>query len=185
METVAEFSNADPSETVESVDTAKGSSIGLPKEPSKSSRPAVLVVDDDPTLLMLAGIHAGRVFPDYDIIEAQNAETAIEALSGVMGKSIAAILSDIVMPGLSGIELARVLRGEAVKGVRLEPNIVKKLRDVPVVLHTSCPAIVDPSTQEGARAAELVRSRVVQGVLKKGFPNPALFSHLARERRAI
>ncbi|MEK7547329.1 MAG: response regulator, partial [Patescibacteria group bacterium] len=82
-------------------------------------RSAVLIVDDDGAWRVLGRIYAERAFPDCNIVEAKSAEAAITALSRKMWEGVVAILSDIVMPGLSGMEFARVLRGEAVKVVRV------------------------------------------------------------------
>jgi len=65
----------------------------------------VLVVDDQatPRMLVAAGLeHAGMT-----VIQAENGDAALEA---VRGDRIDVFVLDISMPGLSGIELCRVLR---------------------------------------------------------------------------
>lgn len=185
METEAKFREDESAET-DSADDAADYCGGSQSDMSgKIGRPTVLVVDDDDVWRMLGREYTEKHLPGVDILEAESAEAAIAVLSKDSKGRVGAVLSDITMPGLSGIELARVLRGETVKGIILKPDIVRRLRDVPVVLHTSCPNHVDPSTPEGARAEELVRRQVVQGVLRKGFPNPQLLSSLARARRGV
>jgi signal transduction histidine kinase len=71
----------------------------------EGSHPAVLLVDDDSrNLLALEAILDGG---DYAIMKAQ---TGDEALLALMNHEFAAIILDVRMPGVSGIELARLIK---------------------------------------------------------------------------
>jgi signal transduction histidine kinase len=68
-------------------------------------RPAVLLVDDDPrNLLALESFLDGG---DYDLVKAQ---TGDEALLALMDGEFAAIVLDVQMPEVNGIELARLIK---------------------------------------------------------------------------
>lgn len=68
---------------------------------------AIVVEDDDDvrrvTLEQMIGL-------GFSVIEAESGEEALSLLSGISG--IGVVVSDVVMPGLSGIDLARRLRVE-------------------------------------------------------------------------
>lgn len=69
---------------------------------------SILVVDDTPGLLsLLAATLRGA---EYLSIQASSAEEAIKALASM--PHIDALITDILMPGMNGFELARRLRGE-------------------------------------------------------------------------
>src|SRR5260221_11096411 len=67
----------------------------------------VLVVDDEPDVEMLfrqqfrADLRTGRFTMDF----ARSADKALQRISDLVGESLILILSDINMPGMSGIEL--------------------------------------------------------------------------------
>ena len=65
----------------------------------------ILVVDDEPDILSLTDLvleHAG-----FDTVNAKNGPEALEKLKSV---SPDLILLDVVMPGMDGFELCRILR---------------------------------------------------------------------------
>lgn len=67
----------------------------------------ILIVDDDPELLRLIGISLQRA--GYAPIAAQTAE---EALKKVSSHEPALIILDVMLPGVSGIDLCRQLRSQ-------------------------------------------------------------------------
>ena len=70
--------------------------------------PVILVVDDQPQNIELLEAHL--VPQGYEIITATNGE---EALKIVSGKKIDLILLDVMMPGMDGYEVCRILKQEA------------------------------------------------------------------------
>ncbi|HEV2099345.1 MAG TPA: response regulator, partial [Stellaceae bacterium] len=75
-------------------------------EQRRTSRAVVLVVDDDPAVRSItADILNGL---GYDVVQAANGDAALEALN--TGNRIDLLLTDVVMTGISGPELARRVR---------------------------------------------------------------------------
>jgi diguanylate cyclase (GGDEF)-like protein len=72
-------------------------------DPSGSSRPTVLVVDDDPDLRMLAGMHLGEGF---DVIQASDGEECVQKATAEQPD---VILLDMMMPGMNGAEVLTAL----------------------------------------------------------------------------
>jgi CheY-like chemotaxis protein len=66
---------------------------------------SILVVDDNPLNSSLAGAILGRA--GFSVHTVDSGEQALDLLVGVR---VDAILTDISMPGMSGKELARILR---------------------------------------------------------------------------
>jgi CheY-like chemotaxis protein len=87
--------------------------------------PLVLVVDDEPDVELLfcqhfrRDLHAGRFTMEF----AQSAPMALQHITDVADRSLILILSDINMPGMSGLELLP-------KAKALRP-------DVPVIMITA------------------------------------------------
>ena len=82
----------------------------------------VLVVDDEPELLR--GVCRGLKLQGYSVTEARNGEEAVLHLSR---RNFDVVLSDIVMPGMGGIQLLKEIRQHDLH--------------VPVVLMTGEPAV--------------------------------------------
>ncbi|GAB4110506.1 MAG: hypothetical protein Kow001_11370 [Acidobacteriota bacterium] len=76
-------------------------------EPPPSGNETVLVVDDDPHLHRVVSrlVHSWG----YTVLSAQNPAEALELAAGYP-KPIHLLIADLVMPGLDGVELARILR---------------------------------------------------------------------------
>lgn len=80
-----------------------------PRKPTSGTRVRpgrVLVVDDG----AVVGRELGRALPDHDVIAVSCGEDAVGLLRS--GKTFDLVLSDIVMPGMSGIELLACLEDE-------------------------------------------------------------------------
>ena len=76
-----------------------------PEAADATSPPTVLIVDDDPrNLFALESVLEGG---NYAIAKAQSGS---EALLALMSQEFAAIVLDVQMPELSGIELARLIK---------------------------------------------------------------------------
>jgi signal transduction histidine kinase len=65
-----------------------------------------LLVDDEP--MNLEALEAILEAPDYRLLRAEDADTALRLL---LAHDVAAIILDIKMPGISGVELARLIKG--------------------------------------------------------------------------
>ncbi|HEX2451657.1 MAG TPA: response regulator [Gemmatimonadales bacterium] len=71
------------------------------------SRGTVLVVDDDAQVRALAA----RALADegFDVLQAPDAESALELLHDPLSANLCLVVTDIVMPGMGGDQLGRVL----------------------------------------------------------------------------
>ena len=74
----------------------------------------VLVVDDEPDVEMLFRQQFRRDLRDNRFIMdfAQSGESALQRIGGADGRSLILILSDINMPGMSGLEMLPKVRAE-------------------------------------------------------------------------
>lgn len=100
---------------------------------TSNTSPPVLVVDDDPLLLRATA----RVLTaaGFEAVQCSSAEAALAHLDA---RPVAAVLSDIQMPGMDGIGLLRAIRERDV--------------DVPVLLMTGSPGLTSaiPAVEYGA-----------------------------------
>ncbi len=112
-----------------------------------ASGPRVLVIEDDADMRRYVSgclLHVG--IDSTSIVEACSAERAMAALRE---QSVDLVITDIVLPGIDGLELVRGLRNES------------RYRDIPVLVITG---------ESSARDAEdRVRDAGVQAVLIKPF----------------
>ncbi len=78
-------------------------------EPGQSApdRPAILVVDDDPDLRMLVAFALGRAG-----MEGVQASSGEEALAILEDRAVQAVVVDMGMAGMSGLDVIRTLRGD-------------------------------------------------------------------------
>src|SRR6478735_5805849 len=126
-----------------------------PVEPGGSGQ-RVLVVEDN----VEVGRFATQILEDlgYGTTWAANAEEALDTL-GPDGVGFDAVFSDVVMPGMGGIELARLLK--------------RRLPHLPVVLASGYSHVL---AQEGSHGFELLQkpysveqvSRVLRKVIGRG-----------------
>jgi CheY-like chemotaxis protein len=115
----------------------------------------VLVVDDEPDVEMLfrqqfrRDLRTGRFTMDF----AQSADSALRLISDAAGASLILILSDINMPGMSGLELL--------------PKAKAARPDVPVIMIT---AYGDPDTRRKAieGGAEALLTKPIDFVALRG-----------------
>jgi len=84
------------------------------------NRANILLVDDNPQNLDV--LESILDSPAYRLIHAQNANQALEAL---LAQDIAAIVLDVEMPEMSGLELARLIKGR------------KKTEHIPILFLTA------------------------------------------------
>src|SRR5580692_11523034 len=81
---------------------------------------AILLVDDEPR--NLDALEAILDVGPYQLLRAENADKALRLL---LENDVAAIVLDIRMPGVSGFELANLIKG------------TKKFRQIPIVFLTA------------------------------------------------
>ncbi len=127
---------------------------------------SLLLVDDDPrNLTALASILDS---PDYSLVHARTAE---EALLALMTHEFAAILLDIRMPGMNGLELAHTIKQR------------KKTRHIPIIFLTAY-------YQEGDQVLSGYDAGAVDYLIKPCNPvilrsKVAVFVNLFRKTRAL
>jgi signal transduction histidine kinase len=126
----------------------------------------VLLVDDEPR--NLDALEAILDDPSYRLLRAQDADSALKTL---LHNDIAAIVLDIKMPGVSGIELAQTIKG------------TKRFRQIPIVFLTAY--LVDDKdviTGYGAGAVDYLTKPVNPQILRHKV---AVFADLFRKTRAL
>ncbi len=74
---------------------------------AEAAQPSILVVDDEPSLVALVRTMLWRA--GYSVFEAHSGEEALR-VAGVEGRHIDALLTDVMMPGMNGFELAGKLK---------------------------------------------------------------------------
>ncbi len=72
-----------------------------------TARPTILLVDDDPIILTMLAKFLGIAAPNYDVVALPNGVQALDYLSQ---RSIALVVTDYNMPGLDGLQLARLVK---------------------------------------------------------------------------
>jgi len=85
--------------------------ISSPRSHDAIASSAVLIVDDDPVQRRL--VDAALTKFGYRTILASGGEEGIAAMEGPQGREIAAVVLDLVMPGMSGLEVLARLRQRA------------------------------------------------------------------------
>ncbi|MDH5762823.1 MAG: response regulator transcription factor [Nitrospinota bacterium] len=89
----------------------------IDNSPSSNKRHSLLLVDDDPEILTLLQAKLGK--EPFEIFTAAEGETA---LSIVRTKKPDLVVLDVNLPGLSGLEICRSLRGD------------RATRDIPIII---------------------------------------------------
>jgi DNA-binding response OmpR family regulator len=85
-----------------------------------AGRARVLVIDDDPTILQMI---AAMLRPFYDVTIASDGKQAYDLLE--RGSAADLIITDLMMPGMDGITLAKTLKKNA------------KLAKIPIIMLTA------------------------------------------------
>jgi signal transduction histidine kinase len=126
----------------------------------------LLLVDDEPRNLDVLGALLDD--PTYRLLRAESADAALKLL---LDNDVAAIVLDIKMPGMSGFELAEIIKG------------TKKFRQVPILFITAY--LVDDRDMiagYGAGAVDYLTKPVNPQVLRHKV---AVFAELFRKTRAL
>jgi len=126
----------------------------------------ILLVDDEPR--NLDALEAILDDPAYRLLRAPDADTALHCL---LENDVAAIVLDIKMPGVSGFELATLIKG------------TKKFRQIPIVFLTAY--LVDDQdiiTGYGTGAVDYLTKPVNPQILRHKV---AVFADLFRKTRAL
>ena len=126
----------------------------------------ILLVDDEPR--NLDALEVILTDPTYRLIRASGGD---EALRRLLEHDVAAIVLDIQMPGLSGFELAQLIKGS------------RRFREVPIVFLTAH-LIEDQDVLEGygAGAVDYLTKPVKPEILRHKI---AVFADLFRKTRAL
>lgn len=119
----------------------------------------LLVVDNDRFDREYLLARLGRLFPDFDICEADGPFAAIEMLKSGLFTRLAKVFTDNQMSDMKGVELARVMRGERVHGMQLSDYKVEALKRVPVSLVTG--------DKDLSEASHLVDRGILDHVIRK------------------
>ncbi len=126
----------------------------------------ILLVDDEPR--NLDALEAILEDSSYRLLRADDADKALRVL---LETDVAAIVLDIKMPGVSGLELAQLIKG------------TKKFRQIPIVFLTAY--LVDDNdvlTGYGAGAVDYLTKPVNPQILRHKV---AVFADLFRKTRAL
>ncbi len=130
------------------------------------TRISILLVDDEPRNLQV--LRTILDSPDYELVEASSAD---EALMALMQKDFAAIVLDVQMPNLDGIELAKIIKQR------------KKTQHIPIVFLTA----YDLGDEQivlgyGAGAADYITKPVNPTILRSKI---GVFIELFKKTRAL
>jgi EAL domain-containing protein (putative c-di-GMP-specific phosphodiesterase class I) len=125
---------------------------------------AVLVVDDDPAV----GRSLQRVLESagYEVVVADDGNVAIETL---MSRAFDVVLSDIRMPGMSGVELLSVVRAYDL--------------DVPVILMTGAPTVETAIEAVSLGAVQYLSKPTPMDTILRAIDNALRSRRAARARR--
>ena len=131
------------------------------------SRVNILLVDDEPR--NLDALEAILTDPDYSLLRATDADRALRLL--LDNEDVAAIILDIQMPRVNGIELARIIKG------------TKRFRQIPILFLTA--HMVDDAdiiSGYGAGAVDYLTKPFNSQILRAKV---AVFADLFRKTRAL
>jgi DNA-binding NtrC family response regulator len=69
--------------------------------------PVILIVDDDPTILLLLNRFLGKLAPMYDIMTAGDAQSALPHLDQ---RTVPLLITDYMMVGMDGLQLTAAVK---------------------------------------------------------------------------
>jgi CheY-like chemotaxis protein len=131
-----------------------------------SPRIDILLVDDEPR--NIDALEAILDDPSYRLLRAEDADKALKLL---LENDVAAIVLDIKMPGVSGFELAKLIKG------------TKRFREIPIVFLTAyLVEEADIVTGYGTGAVDYLTKPVNPVILRHKV---AVFADLFRKTRAL
>ena len=110
----------------------------------ESPKKNILIVDDDPIFIKLLG---SLLSDEFNILTASSGEEAIDILKGPDGDSATTatpcdlVITDLVMPGLSGFDVAEYVRG-----------MNKASRYTPVIVLTGVETSIEEAREHGCAA---------------------------------
>ena len=132
----------------------------------RGSRPAILVVDDDAEFMRACV----RVLESWNYVVGQAATSEV-ALEMASERSFEAILTDINLPGASGLDVLRVVRGRD--------------KDVPVILMTGGPELETARLAVEWGAQSYLIKPLSMPQLKEVLDRSIRAYHVARRQRQI
>jgi EAL domain-containing protein (putative c-di-GMP-specific phosphodiesterase class I) len=144
--------------------TARDSGRDAERTAGSTEEAAVLVVDDDPALARI--LQRLLAAAGYQVTVAHDARAAIEE---VMRHAFTVIVSDIMMPGMSGVELLRAVRAYDL--------------DVPVILMTGVPTIETAMEAVSLGALQYLPKPTPNDVLLKAVERASQLRRMARMKR--
>jgi len=109
---------------------------------------AILIVDDSKLARIVVGKAVAALQPDWEKIEAGNAD---EALALLEGRAVDVVILDFNMPGRSGLDLAEDLRGRfpkmpiALATANVQDEVIARARAANVAF------VPKPITEDGLR----------------------------------
>jgi two-component system alkaline phosphatase synthesis response regulator PhoP len=86
-------------------------------EPGGTGKRVVLVVDDDAAIRRV--VRTVLEADGFEVVEAADGPAALLLLDAIMGRGPDAVILDIMMPGIDGIEVCRRIDHEKIKVVML------------------------------------------------------------------
>ncbi|MBK5257296.1 MAG: EAL domain-containing response regulator [Vicinamibacteria bacterium] len=136
----------------------------LSQEPAAQGRGTVLVVDDDSDVRFV--VASGLRQAGFSVEEAETGEVALQKLS--QGRA-EAVISDISMPGLSGVEMLRLIRARDL--------------DIPVVLLTGRPSLETAIEAVEGGALRYLKKPAAVAEITVAMDEAVRLGRLARWRR--
>jgi EAL domain-containing protein (putative c-di-GMP-specific phosphodiesterase class I) len=129
-----------------------------------AGRRSVLLVDDDEALRR--ALRRVLEAADFDVDVAENGTVAVQM---IMGRSFDVIVTDIQMPGMTGVELLAIVRAYDL--------------DVPVILMTGAPTLETAMEAISLGALQYLAKPVVNDVLVKAVQRASRLHRMAEMKR--